>query len=71
MKKIAALLLAAVTVLSMVGCGKSTFVCDMCGNEVNSKKHVVTAYGEKGTLCDDCYKSWKALESLMGALGDM
>ena len=61
MKKIIALVSLLVLVLSLSACGK--FTCDGCGKE-SSGGHSVEYAGEKGKLCDDCYKIWEAAEAL-------
>lgn len=62
-KRVIAALLAALTILSLAGCGK--FTCDMCGEEKSGKKHQTELLGEKITICDDCYKDLEALANLL------
>ena len=66
MKKMFALLLMVVVLVASFASCASKFTCDMCNKEVEGKKHTVTVEGEKGDLCDDCYKLYKSLEGLMG-----
>ena len=61
-KKIAALLSLVVLAMALTGCGK--FTCDYCGKEKTGKQHTVTVFDEKTTMCDECYKDYKALKSL-------
>ena len=63
-KKMLAALLAAFMVLSLAGCGK--FTCDLCGKEKSGKKHTEEVFGQKVTICNDCYKD---LEDLADSLG--
>lgn len=63
-KKILAMTLAVIAVLSIAGCGK--FKCDLCSQEKSGKKHTETVMGQKVTICNDCYKG---LEELGDALG--
>ena len=63
-KRMLAILLAAMMILSLAGCGK--FTCDLCGQEKSGKKHTETLFGQKITYCNDCYKE---LEELGDALG--
>ena len=66
MKKIIALVLAVMLLVTcLVACG-GKFTCDMCGEEKSGKKHEESMLGESIVICDDCYK---ALEDLAGALG--
>ncbi len=63
-KKVLAMVLAMLTVLSLAGCGK--FTCDLCSQEKSGKKHTETVMGQKMTICNDCYKG---LEDLADSLG--
>lgn len=56
-KRIVALILATMTMLSLSGCGK--FTCDACGKEKSGKKYTIELFGEKGTVCKDCNKEIK------------
>ena len=52
-KKIMALLLTVVTVISLTACGKP-FTCDLCGEEKTGKKHTETVLGVELRYCHDC-----------------
>lgn len=53
------LLLILLTAL-MTGCTKE-FTCDWCDKTKESHTHSVSLYGEKLTVCDDCYEGIKSL----------
>lgn len=57
-KRIMALLLTALTVVSLTACGEP-FTCDICGEEKTGKKHSETILGEEIIYCNDCYKEFK------------
>ncbi|MCM1056469.1 MAG: hypothetical protein NC517_02535 [Firmicutes bacterium] len=59
-----ALLLTAVTVMSLAACGKP-FTCDLCGEEKTGKKYTETILGSEITYCQDCYKELKELGELL------
>ena len=42
--------------LAMTACGGKPFTCDLCMEEKSGKKHTSDFYGEKITICDECYK---------------
>lgn len=63
-KRVVAILLTAVTLLSLTGCGK--FSCDICGQEKSGKKHTETLFGQEYTICNDCYKVLENLEDSLG-----
>lgn len=57
-KRIMALLLTALTIVSLTACGEP-FTCDICGEEKTGKKYSETILGEEITYCHDCYKEIK------------
>lgn len=64
MKKIIGIIsLIALVAALLISCGGS-FVCDMCEKERSGKKHTEEIFGEKLTICDECYASLKALGDL-------
>ena len=58
-KKIISAILLLGTVFLMA-CG--SFTCDLCGQEKNGKKYEYSLFGEKGTICKDCYKGLQELK---------
>ena len=63
-KRMLAMILVMLTVLSLAGCGK--FTCDLCSQEKSGKKHTETVMGQKVTICNDCYKQLEELGSALG-----
>lgn len=63
-KRIISVLLIAVTALSLAGCGK--FECDLCGKEKSGKSYTEKIFGEKVTICKDCYDDLNALGNMLG-----
>lgn len=61
-KKITALLLTVLTVVSLTACGKP-FTCDLCNQEKTGKKYTEKLFGEEITYCQDCYDSLKELSN--------
>lgn len=59
-KKMAALLLTVLTVVSLTACGEP-FTCDICQQEKTGKKYTETLFGEEITYCQDCYDEVKEL----------
>lgn len=56
------ILLALLMLFTMLisGCAKE-FTCDLCDKTQKSQAHSVEIYGEKLTVCDDCYQELKDL----------
>lgn len=50
--------------LLLTGCGK-TFTCDMCNQEKHEKGHEITFWGQKGTVCNECYKEIQKMKEEM------
>lgn len=46
--------------LLISGCAKE-FTCDFCDETKKSQAHSIEIYGEKLTVCDDCYQELKDL----------
>lgn len=67
-RKVFALLLTMLMVLSLAGCGK--FTCDMCKEEKSGKKYKTTILDEKVTLCKDCHDDLEELKDALKGLGD-
>ena len=63
--RIIAILLLAVMLLTLCACGKK-FVCDFCDKEKSGKQYEYELFGEKITICKDCYNELKELGSLFG-----
>ena len=60
MKKIVSLIgILAVVASLLTTCGK--FTCDGCGEEKTGSKKTLEAYGQKLTLCNECYGTIKSL----------
>ena len=58
-KKIIAILLCVIIMLSLfVGCSEE-FVCDWCGKTKTESPHSMNFAGEKIKVCDDCYQELK------------
>lgn len=57
-KKLLSIALIATVVASLTGCGEP-FTCDWCGEESTGKKYTSEVWGEKVTVCEDCYKELK------------
>ncbi len=75
MKKIFALVLALILMLSLAACGEK-FECEECGEEKTGKKHEVEVLGEELVICDDCYEGvykeyLEELEELGDAIADL
>ena len=47
--------------LTFMACGK--FECELCGEEKTGKSHKMTLWGEKITVCDDCYREIKEIDN--------
>lgn len=62
-KRITALLLTVLTVVSLTACG-APFTCDLCGEEKTGKKYTETVLGEEIVYCQDCYDAMKELIDL-------
>ena len=67
MKKAICLVLVIVTMaLLLCACGKETYTCAMCQDEVTQKPIVVELYGEEYKICNDCKKGLEALAEMFG-----
>ncbi len=71
MKKIFALMLVLVLMLSLAACGEK-FECDECGEEKTGKKYEDEIFGEEFVLCEECHEELQeGLEELEDALGEL
>lgn len=58
-KKLSILAITLIASMMLTACGK--FTCDSCGEEKSGKSYTTTMWGEKVTLCKDCYQELKEL----------
>ncbi len=74
MKKIIALVLVLMMMLSFVACGTETFTCEVCNEEKESSVNEIEMLGKTYKACDDCYKEidegFEQLEDLGESLKD-
>ena len=56
LKKWLIIAMIASLALAITACGSKPYVCSLCTEERTSKKHTTDFYGEKMTVCDECYK---------------
>lgn len=57
-KKVMAVLLTLITVISLTACGEP-FTCGICGEEKTGRKHKEVILGAEITCCQDCYNDLK------------
>lgn len=70
MKKIiAVILLVAMLAMALCACSK-TGTCDMC-NKTDVSIDSITAQGEEGWFCEDCYPIAEAAAEALEMLGDL
>lgn len=62
MKKVLALALVVITMLSFAACSK--FTCEMCGKEGRGGNEI-EYMGQTATVCDDCEDKWDELKDMM------
>ncbi len=71
MKRVLAVVaLIAMFVMMFAACGGGGYVgdCELCGKEgVNVRD--ITAAGETGAFCDDCYDTAKQIAELAASMG--
>ena len=63
-KKMSLLVIIMVIVMGLTGCG-GKFTCDICGKEKSGKKYETEMFGQKVTICKDCYND---IQSALDAL---
>ena len=69
MKKFIAIALVLVAVLALfTACSKAN--CTECGKEVSGDLTEVEFMGEKGQMCDDCFKEYQQAVSDLGSAMD-
>lgn len=54
MRRICKIIFLMIIAITLFGC--SSFTCDLCSEEKTGKKHTSEIFGEKITICEDCYK---------------
>ncbi len=47
--------------LLLCGCGKETFTCGFCMDQVTEKPHKLEAWGHEYKVCQDCHEGLLAL----------
>lgn len=53
-KRLTIIVLLALVLLS--GCGRETFRCALCMDQVKQVPHEVTIFGQEVRICDSCYE---------------
>lgn len=53
-QKICAVILLVFVMLS--GCGRETYRCALCMDQVTQVPHEVTIFGQEVRICDSCYE---------------
>ena len=65
MKKIIAIMLIVLTLLSLTACGK--FTCDYCKEETFGKKYTYELLGKTFTVCKDCNEDIEEIKAKLSA----
>ena len=65
-KKLTAVLLLTLTVVSLTGCGK--YKCDICGDEKFGFGNKHEIFGQEVILCGDCEKNWNDIKDGMSSI---
>lgn len=64
MKQLILSIISIVLLLTLTGCGK--FTCNICGKEKSGKKYEEEMFGQKITICKDCYEDMQELAGMFG-----
>lgn len=59
MPKRVCILLILILISFLCACGKKTFRCAVCMQEVNQVPHEIIVLGEEHKICDSCYSYLK------------
>lgn len=68
MRKIIAILLTGILLVSLVACGQAEpFQCDYCGKTVEEGKkyETVDSYGDTWNTCEDCYEELQEMKNAL------
>lgn len=68
-KKLLAVVLCTLTVVSLTGCGKYT--CDFCGSEKFGFGNKHEILGQEIILCGDCEDSWESIKDGFNSIGNL